>query len=186
VYLTLPIWIKLRKQYTFIGENVLSAGNQQERLDAAWITGFVDGEGCFYVGINRINKMSLGWQVLPEFRIVQHQRDEQVLQKIMSHFGFGSIRVNHGDRKEFRVRGLENLNKIIGFFRKHPLQSKKKKDFELFSEIIGMMNQKEHLTKSGLNRIAKLASNMNEKVKSQYLVSSETIRRTSQTQSNKQ
>jgi hypothetical protein len=32
------------------GKNVMSADNQQERLDPMWIVGFVDGEGCFYVG----------------------------------------------------------------------------------------------------------------------------------------
>lgn len=39
----------------------MSADNQQERLDAKWIIGFVDGEGCFYVGLNKQQKMTLGW-----------------------------------------------------------------------------------------------------------------------------
>ena len=60
----------------------MSADNQQERLDANWIVGFVDGEGCFHISINKIEKMTLGWQVLPEFRIVQHQNDEGVLYQI--------------------------------------------------------------------------------------------------------
>ena len=88
----------------------MSADNQQERLDSRWITGFVDGEGCFHVAINRLHEMTLGWQVLPEFRVVQHQRDEIILEKLKLFFSFGSIVINHGDRKEFRVRGLENLN----------------------------------------------------------------------------
>ena len=79
----------------------MSAGNQQERLDALWIVGFVDGEGCFHVGINRQSAMSVGWQVLPEFRLVQHQRDEQILDKVKEYFGFGRVVVNHGDRKEW-------------------------------------------------------------------------------------
>ena len=65
-----------------MGDNVSSAGNQQERLDAEWIVGFVDGEGCFHVAINRLEKMTLGWSVLPEFRVVQHKRDEQVLYRM--------------------------------------------------------------------------------------------------------
>ena len=44
------------------GENAMSADNQQERLDGNWISGFVDGEGCFHVAINKIPKMTLGWQ----------------------------------------------------------------------------------------------------------------------------
>ena len=72
-------WTRVRKtfQTQFIGDNAMGTDNQQERLDASWIAGFVDGEGCFHVALNRQMKMTLGWQVLPEFRVVQHQRDEQ-------------------------------------------------------------------------------------------------------------
>jgi len=97
-------------------KKVTGADNQQERLDANWIAGFTDGEGCFHISINKVHKMSLGWQVLPEFRIVQHEKDEAVLYKIKKYFGFGYVRINrtdhHGTRKDFRVRGMENLNKI--------------------------------------------------------------------------
>ena len=42
-------------------ENPSGADNQQERLSADWVVGFVDGEGCFFVGINRQPSMKLGW-----------------------------------------------------------------------------------------------------------------------------
>ena len=153
----------------------MSAENQQERLDVNWIVGFVDGEGCFHVAINKQQKMTLGWQVLPEFRVVQHKRDEKLLYRLKSYFGFGEVTVNHDDRKEFRIRGLENLNKIVEFFKNNPLQTSKERNFEIFSEIIGMMNNKEHLSEEGLHRIAKLAAKMNRQIKSKYLESSETI-----------
>ena len=161
----------------------MSADDQQERLDTEWIVGFVDGEGCFHVSINKINKMSLGWQVLPEFRVVQNQNDEQVLYKIQKYFGFGTVTVNredqHGVRKEFRVRGLQNLNKLVKFFQQHPLQTiTKKQSFETFSEVIQRMNNQEHLTQEGLDKIAKMLSEMNRKPKLRYLESSETIRQT--------
>ena len=35
------------------------------QLDAQWIVGFVDGEGCFHVSINAQEEMSIGFQVLP-------------------------------------------------------------------------------------------------------------------------
>ena len=162
-------------------ENAMSADNQQERLDANWIVGFTDGEGCFYVALNRLPKMTLGWQVLPEFRIVQHKRDDIVLHKIREYFDFGNVTKNHGDRNEFRVRGLKNLNQLIKFFRKNPLKtSSKRKSFEIFSEIIEMMNNRKHMTREGLNQIAVLASRMNRQTKPKFLESSETIRRTNQ------
>ena len=157
---------------------MLSADNQQERLDSSWIVGFIDGEGCFHVSLNKMPKMTLGWQVLPEFRIVQHKRDDAVLQKIKNFFNFGNICRNHEDRNEFRVRGLKNLNELIHFLNKHPLQTSKIRNFELFSEIIYLMNEKQHLTKKGLKKIANLASKMNRKVE-RYLESSETIRQNS-------
>ena len=159
-------------------ENVMGADNQQERLSSTWITGFVDGEGCFHIGINRLPKMTLGWQVLPEFRVVQHQRDVQLLYRLKDFFGFGNVVVNHGDRKEFRVRGLENLQKIVNFFNKNPLQTSKKGDFEIFATVIHLMSNGEHLKKEGLEKIANLASQTNRKV-IRNLESSETTRQTS-------
>lgn len=156
----------------------MSADNQQESLDAEWIAGFVDGEGCFHVAINRQPKMTLGWQVLPEFRIVQHKRDINILHTICKTLEVGHVTRNHGDRFEVRVRGLQNLKKLIEFFKKHPLQTTKKENFETFSQIIILMDDNEHLTKKGLKKIAQLASSMNNHVKSKYLESSETIRRT--------
>ena len=156
----------------------MSADNQQERLDTSWIVGFVDGEGCFHVSVNRIDHMKLGWQVLPEFRIVQHERDEAVLYRIKEVLGCGNVVVNHGNRKELRVRGIKNLTKIVEFFRTHELQTSKKKNFELFAKIISEMVEGKHLTDSGLKHIAEIASKMNRQVKRKYLESSETIRQT--------
>ena len=165
-------------------KNAMSADNQQERLDTKWIVGFVDGEGCFHISINKIDKMALGWQVLPEFRVVQHQKDEDVLKKLQDYFGFGKVKINrkdhHGIRKEFRVRGLDNLSKLIEFFNENSLQTKaKKQSFETFSEVIEMMKTKDHLTSKGLDKIARMVSRMNRKPNLKYLESSETIRQTS-------
>ncbi len=141
----------------------MSADNQQERLDAQWIVGFVDGEGCFHVALNKQTKMTLGWQVLPEFRVVQHKRDEAVLYRIRETFGCGVVCTNNGDRKELRVRGLENLIKIVEFFKEHQLHTVKAQSFEFFSQIITIMKEGKHLTQEGLHEIAHLASLMNTK-----------------------
>ena len=162
----------------------MSADNQQERLDAKWIVGFVDGEGCFHISINKIDKMTLGWQVLPEFRVVQNQNDEKVLHQIHKYFGFGKVTINrkdkHGVRKEYRVRGLNNLTEIVEFFIKNPLQTDTKKhSFERFAKVIEMMNNKKHLTQEGLKQIEFIVSEMNRQPNLKYLKSSETTRRNS-------
>jgi LAGLIDADG endonuclease len=132
------------------------------KLDAQWIVGFVDGEGCFHVSVNAHPGMSAGAQVLPEFTVVQHERDVQVLHALKAHFGFGVVRRNNGDRMAYRVRGHEHLSKtIIPFFEKHPLKSRKRVDFIKFREIVDLMSRGEHLTVDGVERIREIAGKMN-------------------------
>ena len=157
----------------------MTADNQQERLDSRWVSGFVDGEGCFHVSINKIPKMSIGWQVLPEFRIVQHQRDESVLKELQQFFGAGKVVTNHGARKELRIRKLNDLRNVVLFFKQHPLRTKKKKNFEIFAKILALMEHKKHLTVEGLTDIANLCWSMNRKIKPRFLESSETLRQKS-------
>jgi hypothetical protein len=157
----------------------MAADNQQESLDSEWVVGFVDGEGCFHVSINRQARMTTGWQVLPEFRVVQHSRDEAILNRLQQFFSAGSVVVNHDTRKELRIRKLGDLKRVVAFFEKHPLQTKKKHDFQIFSEILLLMESNEHLTAEGLAKIAGLCWRMNRKVKPRYLESSETIRQKS-------
>ena len=157
----------------------MTADNQQERLDSRWVSGFVDGEGCFHVSINKIPKMSIGWQVLPEFRIVQHERDESVLEELQQFFGAGKVVTNHGARKELRIRKLNDLRNVVLFFKQHQLRTEKKKNFEIFAKILELMEHKKHLTVEGLTDIANLCWSMNRKIKPRFLESSETLRQKS-------
>ena len=131
------------------------------KLDPFWVVGFVDGEGCFYVGINRNRTMKTGYQVLPEFRIVQHERDVQVLYALKKFFGCGVVRRNHDDRYELRIRKFDCLKRVVEFFEKYPLKTKKNIDFKKFRRILLLMERGEHLTKEGLIKILEIAIEMN-------------------------
>ena len=132
------------------------------KLDAKWITGFVDGEGCFHVGINPHGDMTAGYQVLPEFTVVQHERDVQVLYALKEHFGCGVVRVNHAARMAYRVRGLKHLlERIVPFFVEHPLKTRKNVDFQKFRDVLLMMDAGEHLTAGGIDKIRTIAAQMN-------------------------
>ena len=131
-------------------------------LNAQWIVGFVDGEGCFHVGINKNESMSLGVQVLPEFTVVQHEVDEQVLYGLKDFFGCGVVRKNHGNRLSYRVRGQKNLQEqIIPFFEKHKLKTRKGVDFLKFRRVVLLMEKGEHLEADGLEKIRQIKKSMN-------------------------
>ena len=132
------------------------------KLEAQWVVGFTDGEGCFHVGINPHTEMTCGYQVLPEFTVVQHERDVQILHALKGYFGCGVVRKNHGDRMAYRVRSQEHLTRIIlPFFMKHPLKTKKNVDFLKFRDVLLMMEKGSHLTADGVEAIRAIAAQMN-------------------------
>ena len=132
------------------------------KLSPEWIAGFVDGEGCFHIGISKHAEMKAGYQILPELTVVQHKRDLQLLHKLRSAMDCGVVRRNHGDRFCWRVRDLKNLQEvIIPFFERHKLMSKKNVEFRKFTKVVGIMSRGEHLTEEGFRRIRKIASTMN-------------------------
>jgi hypothetical protein len=133
----------------------------QVDLDPNWVVGFVDGEGCFHVSLQKHPEMTAGYQVLPEFVVVQHERDVQILHGLKRFFESGVVRTNHGERKAFRVRNLNGLKTVCDFFMKHPLKTKKQIDFRKFRKILLLMERKRHLTKEGLLEIIEIAQAMN-------------------------
>ncbi len=131
-------------------------------LSPDWVVGFVDGEGCFFVGIQRNPSTKIGFQVIPEFRVVQHSRDLDVLHGLKRFFGFGRVCRNHDERYEFRVRRFEQLQVIARFFAEHRLRTKKRVDADKFSDVLRMMEEGRHLsTVEGVVRLGRLATTMN-------------------------
>jgi len=162
------------------------ADNQQER-QIGWIVGFVDGEGTFSVSLIKNPTTASGWQVFPEFVITQGARSFYALEAIRGFFGCGKIYCNRRfdnhreDLYRYCVRSIKDLETVIvPFFREHPLQTAKQKDFEIFQKILGLMKQGTHRANSGLRKIAGLIETMNRRKPARYLASSETIRRAPQ------
>jgi hypothetical protein len=136
------------------------------QINPSWISGFTDGEGTFYVGINKNSTMTVGYQVLPEFRIVQHKKDIKLLYALKKYFGCGVVRINHDDRYELRVRSIEHIkNIIIPHFDRYPLITQKKFDYIKFKKIINLINQNKHLNIKGLIQVIDISSQMNRKDK---------------------
>ena len=166
-----------------MSENVSRADNQQERLRLeGWVSGFVDGEGCFTISIIRNN---YGYQVFPEFVVSQGEKSRTALKRVEKFFGCGYINLNtrrdnhHEQMLKYCVRAIRDLNeKIIPFFERNKLKTYKQKDFQVFRKVIKLMIGRKHLSEKGLERIRSLLQNMNRRKYTQVLKSSETIRQT--------
>ncbi len=170
-------------------DNPISADNQQERPDVAeWIAGFTDGEGCFSIAVVKNRGCRLGWQVQHEFSITQAVSSMSALELAGSHLGCGRIVVNrrHDDHREPLARlsvkrRSDLIERIIPFFKAHPLVTAKRHDLELFAEAIAIVESGRHLEIDGLREVAMLTESMNRRKRSRFLESSEAIRRPSRT-----
>lgn len=139
---------------------MLSADNQQERLDPWWIVGFVDGEGCFSVSTFKNSTCKSGYQTLYEFVVTQGEKSRSALEAIKEYFGCGGIYINRRyDNHKYNllrycVRRQSDLeDKIIPFFNKYHLQTMKREQFEEFCKRFGSRILRDYTSTSDVNRI---------------------------------
>ena len=71
-----------------------------------YISGYVDGEGCFCVSFSyRPYNIKLGWEVKPSFAVGQNYDRREVLDLMQRYFDCGFMRRDYGDKTlKFEVR----------------------------------------------------------------------------------
>ena len=128
-----------------------------------YLSGYVDGEGCFCISFSKREKLNVGWEVKPSFAIGQNYDRREVLDLIQEFFKCGFMRRDYADKTlKYEVRSLEELlEHIIPHFEKFSLISAKQKDFLLFADICKRMKNGEHRTVEGFKKIVQRAYKMN-------------------------
>jgi hypothetical protein len=136
----------------------------------SYISGYVDGEGCFTVSISPRPTILVGWEVRPSLSVSQNGDRAQVLLLMQRYFGCGRLRPDRSDRTlKWETRSLVSLvEAVVPHFREYPLLSGKQRDFELFADICERMVRGEHLTVPGLREIVGMAGQMNPSGKRGY------------------
>ena len=137
---------------------------------ASYVSGFVDGEGCFSVSFNLREKLRTGIEVRPSFAIAQNKRNLAVIKKLHAYFGCGAIRFSKNDQcYKYEVRDLKELReRIVPHFKQFPLLTSKQCDFEVFEEICDRVAQSKHRNPKHLREIIALAYAMNGSGKRKY------------------
>ena len=89
---------------------------------SAYISGYVDGEGCFTVSISPRAKLLARWEVRPSLSVSQNGDRAEVLHAIQAYFGCGSIRPDRSDRTlKWETRRLDELvDRVIPLLRPLP------------------------------------------------------------------
>ncbi|MDO8664490.1 MAG: LAGLIDADG family homing endonuclease [Candidatus Liptonbacteria bacterium] len=155
--------VKNRNRLDYSSYYTPTSLSKRRRNIPEYITGYVDGEGCFTVTFNMKAKALLGWELRPSFSVSQNEDKRQVLDIIKKYFGCGYIRRDYADKTvKFEIRDHNDLlGKVIPHFERFPFLSRKQKDFELFKKICKIIHKGKHLEKDGFIKILDLAYQMN-------------------------
>lgn len=132
------------------------------QLSPYFIAGFADAESSFSFSIVKTDEYKAGWYIRPSFQIELSDKDIPLLESIRSFMGVGNIVISKRGTASYSVRNIKDLtNVIIPFFDKYNLITQKQADFELFKQIINLINNKKHLTEEGFNEIISIRASLN-------------------------
>lgn len=138
------------------------------------ISGYVTGEGCFYVESGYDKKYRLKHRIRPAFCIECRQSDREVLEAVKKVIGCGNLyqldfgryrgyeQKNWQPHVKFRVSNFQDISeKVVPFFEKYPLFGTKQKSFKVFSEIVKRIEKGEHLKEDSLEQLKLLVKSLN-------------------------
>lgn len=109
------------------------------QLTRDWVTGFVDGDGCFSIYSPGENSVRY------RFIVSQNGKSVDVLYALKTIFGCGTVHRAGGEMMEFVIENRIHLrDKVIPHFYKYPLQTKKRLVFHNFVSSLW-----EYMTKKG-------------------------------------
>lgn len=129
-----------------------------------YISGYVDGEGCFTISISKRPAMKLGWELRPSFSVSQNYDRASVLEMIREYFNCGTIRPDRSDKTvKCEVRSLPDLvERILPHFVQYPLLSEKQESFSRFRQLVLEMWQGDHLNPELLHNMLRRATMIND------------------------
>jgi len=112
-------------------------------LNNEYILGLVDGEGSFNVRVNEIGRRA---KVELKFSLKLRHQDKEILDELQKFFGCGNVYIQRDKRERhslcyrFEVQNKKDIiDKIIPFFSQNsPKIPSRKRDFELFKEIVDL------------------------------------------------
>jgi len=136
--------------------------NKDEKLNPYWISGFIEGDGSFFIN-TKLSKSELVLSTSAIMSIGLDIREEPLLIKIKNYFGSIGNVYSYNSRRvvEFKIFKLDNINSIIPHFVNYPLLGLKSYNFSIWKEIVDLINNKAHFTKKGIQKIKSLKNKLN-------------------------
>lgn len=135
-----------------------------KNLNPFWLSGFITAEGSFFIAIYPNDKRKTGFAVSLTFSLSQHDRDIELLERLVNYLGCGTVRkCNSRGTADWVIAKASDINlKLIPFLNKFTLspsgsripgsrsEGVKLLDFERFKKASYLIENKLHLTPEGV------------------------------------
>nr|QKS32138.1 LAGLIDADG endonuclease [Sphaerobolus stellatus] len=128
-----------------------------DNLDPHWVSGFIAGDGGFYIGI----RPKIG-QIYFRFHITQHSRDINLMVLFVKFFNCGKVNIrSNTNRCDYYVQDfLQIYDSIIPHFDNYPLYNIKSLDLADFKKAAELFKAN---GRKNIEAIKEIISNMNSK-----------------------
>lgn len=134
---------------------VLSKNQLSKSSFLKWLSGFVDGEGCFMINIDPRGNVSFS------FKIELHIDDIEILQLIQLRLGVGNVN-SGGNYASYNVGAFSDIaNVIVPTFEEFSLKTVKALDFADFAKAVKIELKSPKLIAEDLKSIRALKKGMN-------------------------
>lgn len=126
-------------------------------LDNAWLSGFSDSEGCFTVSV--VKRSETYNQV--HVRYILSQKGELELMTKIAEMLNGKVSHLKSYNGYNMTVNLSKLSKVISYFNKYSLKTKKYIDYFNWLKAYKLVINKDHFNEDGLNRVKDLMNKIN-------------------------
>ena len=128
--------------------------NYNFNINTAWLSGFIDADGCFTIRNNYTLTVSIG------------QKTIGILLSIKNKLQCGNVYYDKaGNTYNYAITDLKGIKIILGYLEKYPLKTTKHIDFLTFQKLARYIELKYHLkdspNKIKIDHIIKLFKNRN-------------------------
>lgn len=100
------IFLNVSVGFNFFASPRLTSGVSENniKLNPWLVTGFIEGEGCFFINVTKNKKYKTGFKVELSLVIMLHKKDKALLEEVKNLFNVGLI-YKHGSKLiQFRVQ----------------------------------------------------------------------------------
>lgn len=133
-------------------------------LENAWLSGFIDAEGCFYARVRKHSRMKLQYKV--ERKFIINQKEELHLFEYLKELFSSNAKIQKIETQDsiyykIELSSMLSNDLLLNYLNKFPCKGNKNISVTIYSRIHGYIKREEHLTIIGLERIRNLCKNLN-------------------------